>query len=673
MASLFPQHTLEIARETAVREHRMDFERVLSLPRRSVIDCDRREDGSYGVDAQALCEYVTDLYALPPRTNCKCKELGYPKCITRLNPAQAWALREVRKQEGGVGLLGTGSGKTMLSILVALAVRDCKVAVLLAKPDQRIHYWNAYQRLREHFRVPSFTFDRIEDGYGAIVKSLPGQPAVPALHFVPYTLLQNQKSTVLLERMAPDLIICDEAHSVSSLDSTRTNRLRLYLNNHPNIRFCAWSGTLIKKSIKDQAHLMAWALGLGSPMPIDPDDVAAWAQVIDKGYEPDTETVTAQKIYKVFDTGHRGPFVNSGIQEGFGQWVLETPGVISTRETSADCSLVIHERKKVELPAEVKKALRDVRELMKRPDGEELTEATEIVETARDIANGFYHYWAFPGIPCECEPGVMLDEMRCKHCQFILEWYRRRAAWNGEMRARRARFEPYLDSMANVDDAARRAHHGCDCGYVAAKKEIPIGDVARHIDPRSGEMCPLPMWNSGTWALWQEIADQVAYEPRVKWISDFFARDAAEWAREHKGIVWTQSTEFGQKVAELAGINYHEGGDDAEQRILSEKGDRSIVASVKAHGTGRDGLQHRFFKQYFCEPIASGDLTQQVLGRLARPGQEADTVESWVARHSSEVRDAFANAMREAQFIESLKLNKQFLLAADITFDWRHA
>lgn len=646
--SLFPQNVLEHAQSQAVAEYRMDFERVMALPRRAPLNCDRTA-GEYSIDAQALAEYVTEQYALPRRGRCKCKEQGYQHCIDKLNPVQAWTLREAKKIGGAIGMIPVGGGKTFTGILMPLAIPDCKVAVLLAKPDQRIHYWKAYLRLREHFRVPSFVFDKLDDEYGAIVTG------APVLHFVPYSLLSQAKSTALLERMNPDLIICDEAHSVSARTSSRTNRLLRYLADVKNqVRFCAWSGTLVKKSVRDQAHLMSHALGVGSPMPLDPDDVEAWAAVFDPSPVPDTETQTAIKLYGAFDRGgrqrkwyERGG-VNEGVRQGYREHVLATPGVISTRESSVGCSLPFHQRV-IKLPDEVRNALTNVRTLMKRPDGEELVEATEIAACARNVASGFYYYWAFPGIPCTCGPNVFVEEMRCEHCQFINEWYKRRTAWNKELRQKLQHFEVHLDSPMLCTNAAMRAY----------QDEPYVGD--------------LPVWHADTWRPWAAIKDDVQYVPRVKWIDDFFACDAAQWATEHRGVVWCQSSAFGRKVAELAGIAYHGGGPQAEANILAEKGDRSIVASLKAHGTGRDGLQLKFREQYFAEPPASGETWQQALGRLARPGQEADSVETWVARHSDEVRDALENAIRDAEFIESVTGNKQLLLAADFSFDWRRA
>jgi hypothetical protein len=640
--SLFPQAVLAA---TPVVEAKLDLPRVLSLPRRPVIDCNR-VDLMYRPEAQALAEYMTEKYTLGPRKNCKCKELGYAQCITVLNPSQAWALREAPRAGGIIGMQPVGAGKSIQGLLMPLAFPDCKRAVLLGKPDQRIHYRNAYLRLREHFQVPSLYFE--DDLTMSIIN-----PGATALRFVPYSRLSRPDATDLLERLNPDLIILDEAHSVAARSSSRTGRLLRFLANRDGVRVCAWSGTLIKKSIRDQAHLMAHALGEGSPMPLDPDDVEAWAAVFDPAPIPDQESSVAKSLYGAFDGRQnrgkmwwRGKAPNDGVRVGYRKWILETPGVISTSGSSYDGSLTFHKREVPKLPESVKKALVDVRDLMKRPDGEELVEATEVAMCARNVASGFFFYWAFPKIPCTCGPNVILAEQRCEHCQFIAEWYARRKAWHKALRQKLQRAEVHLDSPLLCANAAARAYQD---------------------PPYEGD---LPVWREPTWPAWAEIRDQVEPDPRVKWIDEFFAKNAAEWATKHIGIVWCQSTAFGKKVAELAGLPYHGGGPDAESRILAEDGKRSVIASLRSHGIGRDGLQAKFREQYFAEPPSSGDLWQQNLGRLARPGQEADEIDVWVPRHVGEVRDALDNGKREAEFTQSMTGADHWLLKCD--FSWEN-
>jgi hypothetical protein len=133
--------------------------------------------------------------------------------------------------------------------------------------------------------------------------------------------------------------------------------------------------------------------------------------------------------------------------------------------------------------------------------------------------------------------------------------------------------------------------------------------------------------------------------------------------------VWCQSRALGLKIAEIAKLPYHAGGPDAEAKILAEKGDRSVIASIDAHGAGRDGLQFKFYKQLVAEPPSSADRWEQLLGRLCREGQDADTIETEVYAHTHEVKDALRKAFTLAEFIEATTPNSQLLLAADIDFD----
>lgn len=624
--SLFPAHMRPPEIETT-----FELDRVLALPRRPPVNCERKGK-IYSPEAQALAEYVTEQYALPKRA-CKCAELGEP-CITQLNPAQAWTLRELRQNGGVVGLLPVGSGKTFIGILAALAVPDCKVAILLAKPDQRLHYERAYLRLREHFRVPHLTFyDKMTSKQSNYRVAGGG---VPSLHFIAYSQLSQPDSTVLLESYEADLIICDEAHAVAARTTSRTGRLLRYLAKQEEIRFCAWSGTLIKKSIRDQAHLVAHALGDQSPMPLDPGEVDAWAAVFDPSPTPDKTSQIAVRLYDAFDksemTIERAFFdkgSNSNVCKGFRSHLLSTPGIVSTREASVSASNYMHELAVTKMPKDVLEALRKVRSEMIRPDGDILVDKLEQARCAREVASGFYYYWAF----IHGEPDELIEA-----------WFAARKKWNKELRVKLLGAEPHMDSPLLCANAAARAFHE---------------------PPYHGE---LPTWRCPAWPEWRDIRDQVEPDPRVKWLNDFLARDAAKWAKDHRGIVWYQSSAFGKKIAELAGLPYHGGGPEAEAKILAEKGDRSVIASIKAHGTGRDGLQKLFHEQLVIELPSSGDIWQQLFGRLCRPGQEHDEVHTWVPLHVMEFKEALRKAKRDAQFTYNMTGNEQFLLSADMDF-----
>lgn len=670
-----------------------ELERILALPSRAPVDCEREEGTTnWSPASQALVEVVTERFARPKRLSCGCQKrfvtalpngrllifregvpgqppapplettlaefvadnahdpktctlvsgtlpgktlelpgLGRLFCVTELNPVQSWILRELPRSRGILGMISVGGGKTIASILAPLAL-ECRTVVVLAKPDQRLHYKNAYLQLREHFRVPSIVFDKPDVAGSYIV------PGSPVLHFVPYSLLSNPKSTNLLEQLEPDMVIADESHLLSARTSSRTMRFLRYMANRRDVVFCNWSGSIINKTLKDVSHLAAYSLGTGSPFPLMPSEVDLWSNVVDPVQFPDTKSDTADQLYRAFSSG---PVNATGVaslfkdrtdlRQGLQRRIITTPGVISTVSSSVTASITIRKREVPELPAAVAEGLTGVRQDAVRPDGEELVEASEIALCARTVASGYHYYWAYPkGEPVEV----------------IQRWFSARRAWNKELRRKLLIGEPHLDSPNLCANAAERAYR----------------------QPRYDGN--LPVWPAEFWLEWAAVRDTVEPDPRVRWIDDFLARDAAAWARENKGIVWCQSSAFGRKVAELAGITYHGGGPEAEARILAEDGSRSIVASIKAHSESRDGLQFKFCKQLIAEVPSSGKGWEQLLGRLVRRGQQAETVETDIYLHVAENMEAFRKAMMYAQFIEATTGNKQMLLAADVEFEF---
>lgn len=672
-----------------------ELDRVMALPRRAVVDCER-EPGTrrWTPEAQALVEIVTARYTRGPRLSCGCQArtvqatgggrilvsrvpspgvpplppldttveafcadnahdgdtcalvaglrsgqevalpgLGHSFCITQLNPVQAWTLRELPRSGGIFGLKSVGSGKTYSGILAALAVPGLGPAdavVLLAKPDQRLHYRNHYLRLREHFFVPSIVFNYDKSG----MKGSFFVEGAPTLHFVPYSLLSNPKSTLLLEQLNPKMIVADECHLLASRQSSRSTRFLRYMREHNGIQLACWSGSLVKKSLKDAAHLAAHSLGLGSPYPIGDNEVDAWAAVIDPSPVPDTYSQTAKALRRAFggrdyNTGTlRDLNSNDGVNQGFRDRSMHTLGVISTRSSSISCSISINERVPTDMPQKVKEALSQVRG-WERPDGEELVEAVEQARCAREVGSGFFYRFVFP---------------RGESPELIEDWRAKRKAYNKALRAKLMHGDPHLDSPMLCARAAERAY----------RKPRYEGD--------------LPVWPEESWPSWSDIKDQVEPVSKAVWIDDYLARDAASWALENKGIVWTQSNAFGRKIAEISGLNYHGGGPEAEAKIFAEDGSKSIIASIKAHGTGRDGLQFRFSKQLIAELPSSADAYEQLFGRLAREGQKEDTVETEIYLHTAENRDALRKAIMFAEFIEATTPNRQALLMADMGF-----
>lgn len=542
---------------------------------------------------------------------CRCAALGTP-CLRELRPAQAWALHELSITAGLVGLIGVGHGKTGLDILAPLVLPGCRLAVLLVPPNLREQLARAYEQWAQHFQVPSIV---IGDNFARIV------PGRPVLHVIPYSILSRPESTDLLERLRPDLIIADEAHRLRDRNAVGVGRFLRYFVRHPETRLCCWSGTLAKGSVRDVAHLSALALGEGSPLPLDPDTVDEWAAAVDPSDWPAPPGALKALI---------GP--DGSLYAGVHARISETRGVVTTRAGAVNAAPYLRERRVASVPTEIVKMLRDLRATWMRPDGEELVDPLEVSRCARELACGFYYRWRFP----KGEPPELIDE-----------WFAARKAWHREMREMLKQPRPHMDSPLLLANAAQRA-----C--------LAEDDIATSSH--------LPRWNSLTWSRWRDVRDQVYHETEAVWISDYLVEDAAAWAKKHRGIVWYQHEAFGRRVAERAGIPCHGGGPGAEDRIAREKGKTSICASIRSHGTGRDGLQRLFREQLVANPPAGGDEWEQLLGRLHRVGQAADEVDTYVYRHTEELASAIDRAVMQARFVRGVMGTNQILLAASCDF-----
>lgn len=418
----------------------------------------------------------------------------------------------------------------------------------------------------------------------------------PTLEVLAYSELSHETRTEWLNTRKPDLIICDEVQNLSDPESVRTHRFLRYFVANPQTKLCAHAGTLTTKSIKDYAHLSALALREKSPLPLFKATVDEWAEVLDP------ERGFPRPPGALRDLAAPGETVRAG----FRRRLQESPGVVTTQDARLDIGISLTALRPP-VPAEVEDMIATVRDMQQRPDGEEFTDAIEVARCVSQVACGFFYRWRYP---------------RGEPEELILEWFEKRQAWNRELRERLTQRETHLDSPKLLEDAAKRS-------------------VA-------GESGPL-VWHSSTYKAWADIRDRVKPEQDTVWVNDFLAKEAVEWGKQHIGIIWYEHDALGQMIAKLGDFHLYDGGDVAARGIVKETGERTIVASIKAHGTGRN-LQHAFHKNLFTSPPSSAGTWEQTLGRTYRTGQRKN-VEAYVFVHVPSFEDAFYAAEEKAKYI----------------------
>lgn len=431
-------------------------------------------------------------------------------------------------------------------------------------------------------------------------------PDVDALlHVLSYSELSSAKATDALERLGAELVICDEAHYVKSTVAARTKRFLRYLRQRPDTKLVALSGTLVSKSIRDFWHFAKHALHDGAPVPLSWPEVESWCAALDPG-EFRTAPGALTRLCKD---------ESEDVREGFRRRLVETPGVVASSVSRLNVGLEIHEAP-TKCPPEVEKALQNLRDTWCIGD-EEIVDALTFSRKAREVSAGLYLRWIWPN----GEP----EDLRA-------EWIDRRKEFHRWLRKFLSdRAAPGLDSPLLVTRAIIEGRVQC-----------------------------------AEWSPWAEIKDQAEPQTEAVWISKWLADEAAEWGRKHTGVIWYVHSEFGREVAQRGNYALYEGGDEDSQRLLNERGDRTIVASLRAFGTGFN-LQ-MFSEQLFTTTPANGANFTQALGRMHRPGQTADTVTAYVYRHTAEMCAALEKAKDEARFIQQVTGQDQKLLQATYSF-----
>jgi hypothetical protein len=624
-----------------------EMRRILGLQRRG-LELDGTER------AETIIDMMMERFARPeiPGRRCRCAELDPERhekegCITRLRLPQAQALREIAICGGLFGPIGVGHGKTLIDLLAPLAFRyygagaGVKIddIVLAVPPGLATQLMGDYEYYGQHFKMPQIVFHGID--YKNTVQCMnaivPLERGAPTIHVVPYSRLSRPENTVWLEQvLRPQAIIADEAHKLryccpdgKKRPSATGARFWRYMEEvAPNTFFVCLSGSMTAKEIEDYWHLMKWALRGNSPLPTNIEVVQEWGRAINPSLDPADPGPLMQLCAK-----------GEHLYDGFKRRIAETVGVVTTAAPAVDVPLTLVERQAPPIPQQVKDYLKQVRGGAEsgniRPDGEELLTALEVAECAMQIAFGFYYRHIYP----DCE--FPRDEA------LVAEWKLARKTFFKEVRYKLRDLEEHLDSPKLVINAAERFH-----GARPKKKG-------------------LPEWNCKSWPAWNKIAKLVRAEQEAVCFNDYIVQDIAAWAQQSRGVIWYEHNAIGEWVSRLTTLPKYGGGVKAKEALLGnpkknipgEDGSRSVICSVDAHGTGTNGLQHRFTDCLLLHITPDPNKVEQTLGRLHRPGQ-TKPVTAYFYRHTPELKKHLDDALEAANYVEGTGFGQQKILRA---------
>ncbi len=537
-----------------------ELTRILKLPRRP------------SEPPEGCAELLTEMFKTPNGT-------------MKLRDLQAFSILEAADNNGLIGFVGIGKGKTLISFLVPLAMEAKRPLLLVPAALKHKAIQQDIPELQQHWRMHC------------------------GLRIESYDMLSSPKSAFLLEEYKPDLIVLDECHALKNPTATRTKRFMAYLKAHPETKLVAMSGTATTQSLRDYAHLMHHALKAGCPIPRTWVVLEDWDAAL--GAKSGTDSLTQNGWQPAKEPGALRLLCNSpteSVRDGFRRRLIETPGVVASADDlieGVDLKLKTITGSPT-LPPVISEALAELRHTWKTAWGEEVESGLALAKHARELACGFYYRWKWPNNTPD------------------KEWLYARAEWHRELRERLKRSKPGLDSPALIG------------------KAIVEGNL-----------------NSDTYWPWAQIRGRHGPDgPPVEavWLDSFFIGYVLEWMRQHPhGIAWYGYRAVGAALR-AGGVPVFGRGDDfplgADHKI-NVRG--SFAASMKSHGTGKN-LQWNHWENLIANcPSGSPSnaaMLDQTIGRTHRSGQPSQLVTVDVLLHTPELQDAWAQAIRRAEYMQ---------------------
>lgn len=526
--------------------------------------------------------------------------LKKPEGTMTLRPFQAAALRDIH-DFGGAFIQGrVGIGKTLISLLAPVLL-GAKRPLLLIPAKLRDKTKREFAALSQHWMTLPL---RIES----------------------YAKISRLNGDELLQQIAPDLIIADECHKLKSLKSAVTRRVSRWVQNNPETRFVAMSGTVASRSLKDFAHVLSWCVPRGCPLPTRWGDLQEWALAVDEKLPPQALRLASGALEILMNTEElNAPDPVSGARRAVRRRIADTPGVIMSTDRYLGASLTVEPL----VPPDklyvdgIDPLFARLHEEWETPDGRPLADPMQVWRVGTELAWGFFYKW----VP---------DPPR--------EWLIARKGWAAAVRYLLKSNRRGLDSELPIRNAVARGDF--DGRFV-------MRDGMRLFEEPVEELL----------AGWEAIKDSYEYESVPMWVN---MAPVCWLAEQDTDVWWVRHLAVGEQLAKALDVPFFtQGGLDQRTGLHIYDHDGPCVASWRACGEGLN-LQ-KWSRQIIVTPPTSGKDWEQLLGRMHRDGQEADEVSTRVCFGSQEHWGAWVQAQNDARFLQDTTGQEQKLLFADVT------
>lgn len=420
--------------------------------------------------------------------------------------------------------------------------------------------------------------------------------------------------------------VVHNCHMLKHKTAARTKRFLHYFKENPQTRLIAMSGTITSKSLRDFQHLMALTHSFDMPLPKHWPELEDWSLAIDPEVGVDKNKQPKQRLAPgaLLELCEQGETAAQGV----GRRISETHGVVTSANSSIGTSLYIT-RRNISVPDKILKLYDQIEKSWEIGD-QILVDGARVAQKLRELSCGFYYKWVWPDGEVD------------------REWLDARSEWSRYVR-----------------DVTRRGIQGLDTELLVRNNTAALLNDKESLVPKSLQadgMHALDLWNT------QADKDEPPVEP--VWIDGFVIEYARKWAAQHpRGIVWFEHRATGDALA-AAGLRVFAAGPKANKELVelaaSPHDAGPIACSVRAHATGKN-LQFRWHENLLLLPIASGAITEQLIGRTHRPGQTEDEVNVDVLFTFPERASVwFSRAYQQSTYIRAVSGASQKLLDATL-------
>ena len=572
---------------------------------------------------------------------------------------QARVVLAYREFGGCFAPITVGGGKTISSLLCAqigYLERDHRRIALMVPPrlvPKTMHDLRAARR-KVTFDVP------VTNMYGlgkrermAIAKS-----PRKGVFIYPYSFLQVQDGYELLRAMGFTLYIMDEAHKLKNLGAPSTRRwvhcVDELVADGQRVEMVPLSGTLSTKGIRDYYHLVTRALHERSPVPLLHSEANEWDDAIDVNAETDPRAGSLSMLITWARQNFPDaslPQSRSGFRTAYKLRFENTEGVVCAGDANVGASLAI-DFLETEIPLghPGAKELLEHTALMQKalitPTGEELPHALLAWKWLYELSSGFYNKRVWP------EPEALAHGQRIS-IEEARERLRKAKIYEDKQKVYHKRLKVWFDEF----------------GEPGLDTPLTVGNhMARHGSLKVGKEL---------FRLWTEMKDSDFPDRPEKLrvpvrVCDFKARAAVEWAKSRKSgcILWVHNHAMRHWLVDLLReetarkvIDGAAGDQEVERELLDPSNAKAIM--VLQMGSYKEGHNLQYMHDMlFVQVPRQADVAEQCIGRVHRPGLEADEFTAHFLLSTETDEMAFAAACNDALYIDET-LTSQKLMYGD--------